>query len=30
MASQPIQITLAIKSTIVDPFCIVIEVFEVF
>ena len=30
MVSQPIQITSAVKSAIVDPFCIEIEVFEVF
>ena len=30
MAFQPIQITLAVKSAILDPFCIEIEIFEVF
>ena len=29
-AFRPIRITLAVKSMIVDPFCIEIEVFEVF
>ena len=30
MVSQPIQITLAVKSAMVDPFCIEVEVFKVF